>query len=1225
MELPASKPEKIWLNEINEYLTCYLCKGYFIDATTISECLHSFCRSCIIKFLQDKSYCPVCELIINKAKPNLKLDKTRQDIVYKLVPQLFFKEMLRRKTLYKNHPEIAAKVSPEERGEDIERTIFNPEEMISLSLEYIRDDSTPGAIRIPGIVTELDTLKNNGSTEEGQDPQMKRYLLCPGMCRIEVLKKFIRNKYNVDTNQFFIDVLYKRVPLPDHYTLIDIAYIYSWQRNELMKFFFRIIDHNKPKPTDNPATVLAVPQFTLRHSRKTKSTGERTKRYSQYLSKKSHRKTIGKVSNSSSKAPDEHEIKKEIKFDNGNNDFAVVQGCDDAKVNPVESDALGVREFQSRASPTKEKVKQEKHGDERHANAAVIDRNNAAVVNKTDKENYLSNRVPKGEVFGGKPDIVTTNTLSGNINSLVSKVENIGSKNIALRKSMASHKHIFEESSVTVKKEPEFEETDNNKFVFKISREYLDDSNRDSSQSQVISKPVTKSYTSITLNRSENVEIITEIEPVSNRNGKSIGHHIIKQTIKKGSKVKSSNSPKKLPIAKLRITKSPVAKKSTSKRGSKQAISDTPAAISEAPKIESAQASSSASTSQVLESHSNSDNSRKQLQLHLSDEQFNFFGYLNLFPKASREKTTENVLQPSSTLIKNETTEPTTSAEPTNQQPKKQIIISRLSHGQKRKSTSPVKADRSKVLNLDTKKAIQLFLQGKSPSPSTSDNDEGLQSLINTCKIPSSLSITIKQSSEGDSSPVIVPPVKNYIEILKLPDELSNSDKSNISEKDKSNEPAKLDLSKFCDNDSEQKVDEDISEIAKSLTEKIPMSTTISEIVAPKPNFEIPVKTNIPSKAPIQPTPVPEVNKALGLTTSSKDPLSQSKPRSSQTFQKIFEESLKKPGDCSKVATIELSTSEESDSSGTATNQTSGKRKILELASQLAKTTKLDPEPNSNASSMPKVQIPRLSSWRHHKTLKHQPGSSMVAQTVASLHSSSLGMNYTVSVGPQNTSKVLKASGIVSPVKTNSVPAAPEQKPSDLSEGKLANVDFKVPSPSLSSPKLPDAAGSGCSTATPKTSSPKHSPKSSPLIKHMYASAFNQRVPSPKSRFSSNKNRVLKPKSSSTSPKPSTSVPSAKSPAPILPISTESDNPAAIIGANEIVDQYTTQVLKNNINLDPVLAGKQLAAFQHAFLLNQIEMRHRQNWYNRNQGHLLQYEKYLQSMNGGINGTQGQT
>lgn len=32
-----------------------------------------------------------------------------------------------------------------------------------------------------------------------------------------------------------IDILYKRVPLPDHYTLIDVAYIYSWKR---VSFYF---------------------------------------------------------------------------------------------------------------------------------------------------------------------------------------------------------------------------------------------------------------------------------------------------------------------------------------------------------------------------------------------------------------------------------------------------------------------------------------------------------------------------------------------------------------------------------------------------------------------------------------------------------------------------------------------------------------------------------------------------------------------------------------------------------------------------------------------------------------------------------------------------------------------------------------------------------------------------------------------------------------------------
>lgn len=69
---------------------------------------------------------------------SFRLDKTLQDIVYKLVPELFLKEMTRRKQFYQQHPDISAKVSPEERGEDTERTIFNPQDLISLSLEYVR-------------------------------------------------------------------------------------------------------------------------------------------------------------------------------------------------------------------------------------------------------------------------------------------------------------------------------------------------------------------------------------------------------------------------------------------------------------------------------------------------------------------------------------------------------------------------------------------------------------------------------------------------------------------------------------------------------------------------------------------------------------------------------------------------------------------------------------------------------------------------------------------------------------------------------------------------------------------------------------------------------------------------------------------------------------------------------------------------------------------------------
>lgn len=46
--------------------------------------------------------------------------------------------MTRRKLFYQQYPKIAARLTPEERGEDTERTIFNPQDCISLSMEYVR-------------------------------------------------------------------------------------------------------------------------------------------------------------------------------------------------------------------------------------------------------------------------------------------------------------------------------------------------------------------------------------------------------------------------------------------------------------------------------------------------------------------------------------------------------------------------------------------------------------------------------------------------------------------------------------------------------------------------------------------------------------------------------------------------------------------------------------------------------------------------------------------------------------------------------------------------------------------------------------------------------------------------------------------------------------------------------------------------------------------------------
>lgn len=63
-------------------------------------------------------------------------DATIQSIVYKLVPGLYQKELLRRRAFYKDRPDLARFVTGEERGDDTEHLIISPLDLISISLDY---------------------------------------------------------------------------------------------------------------------------------------------------------------------------------------------------------------------------------------------------------------------------------------------------------------------------------------------------------------------------------------------------------------------------------------------------------------------------------------------------------------------------------------------------------------------------------------------------------------------------------------------------------------------------------------------------------------------------------------------------------------------------------------------------------------------------------------------------------------------------------------------------------------------------------------------------------------------------------------------------------------------------------------------------------------------------------------------------------------------------------
>nr|XP_014129537.1 polycomb group RING finger protein 2 [Zonotrichia albicollis] len=150
---------RIKITELNPHLMCALCGGYFIDATTIVECLHSFCKTCIVRYLETNKYCPMCDVQVHKTRPllSIRLDKTLQDIVYKLVPGLFKDEMKRRRDFYAAYPVAEVPLgSQEERGEVAERDqgVGPEDEIVSLSIEFHRDCSAipdPSVIQITAV------------------------------------------------------------------------------------------------------------------------------------------------------------------------------------------------------------------------------------------------------------------------------------------------------------------------------------------------------------------------------------------------------------------------------------------------------------------------------------------------------------------------------------------------------------------------------------------------------------------------------------------------------------------------------------------------------------------------------------------------------------------------------------------------------------------------------------------------------------------------------------------------------------------------------------------------------------------------------------------------------------------------------------------------------------------------------------------------------------------
>lgn len=172
--------------------------------------------------------CPTCETHLHKTKPlsSLRSDKTLQEIVYKLVPSLYKREMSERRDFYVKNDALAANepvTCDEQRGETgCSRLYYSPENKMSLSLEYGFGDN-----QIPTELSAVTAVKESGGELSSTLDPIRRYLRCVAGMPVAFLKQFIAKKYSL-TGDYVVNIMYLENVLEDYITLMDVAYVYSW-------------------------------------------------------------------------------------------------------------------------------------------------------------------------------------------------------------------------------------------------------------------------------------------------------------------------------------------------------------------------------------------------------------------------------------------------------------------------------------------------------------------------------------------------------------------------------------------------------------------------------------------------------------------------------------------------------------------------------------------------------------------------------------------------------------------------------------------------------------------------------------------------------------------------------------------------------------------------------------------------------------------------------------
>ncbi|XP_041117083.1 polycomb group RING finger protein 5-B-like isoform X1 [Polyodon spathula] len=225
------------VRDFNHYITCYVCKGYLIKPTTVTECLHTFCKRCIVQHFEDSNDCPKCGIQVHETNPleMLRLDNTLEEIIFKLVPGLREKEQQQeiefwRKTKSRENggddtPRAKRARMDDEDEEDGDHDHHRSDPQIAICLDCLRNSSQSAE-----NIVKSEFLPNLEKTILFQFPLqglMKKFIRCSSRVTVGTIKKFLSLKLKLPTS-YELDVLCNGEIMGKDHTM-EFIYMTRWR------------------------------------------------------------------------------------------------------------------------------------------------------------------------------------------------------------------------------------------------------------------------------------------------------------------------------------------------------------------------------------------------------------------------------------------------------------------------------------------------------------------------------------------------------------------------------------------------------------------------------------------------------------------------------------------------------------------------------------------------------------------------------------------------------------------------------------------------------------------------------------------------------------------------------------------------------------------------------------------------------------------------------------